>query len=437
LVTYEDKTIKLQSANPPYQIIDEVLTNEQIGCVAFSADGKQLIAGVSGKVRIMDWPDYRNVRLLDATGRTCPIILSGDASTMTTLDIGKIYLWNVLPWATLGSFNVDGLLSAVTVTPDGRRIAIRRTADVMLWDVRGVQEQATIHIPKGVDQMAFSSSGKMFAVLGDKVVSLWDTETRKELPRLNDTQYGAMSIALSRGGTIATGYDDGTVKLWDMQTREPLSVFKTCDKEVLALSFSPDEQTLAAGCADGKIQLWRSHKPPITLDGHSGPVRSLVFSSEGRLASGSEDKTVRVWDGTTGRQLWASDAHKDGIMAVAFSSDAKKLASASKDKTVKLWDVSTAKELATFVGHKFEGSAVAFSPDGKTVATGGTDKTIKLWDPNTGQERTTFTGHGSRVAAVAFSPDGRTLATGSWDRTVKLWFAATDEEVNAATKRHK
>jgi WD40 repeat protein len=437
LVTYEDKTLKFQSANPPYQIVDEVLTNEQIGCVAFSADSKQLIAGVAGKVRIMDWPDYRNVRLVDAIGRTCPIALSGDASIMTTLDSGKIYLWNVLPWAALGSFNVDGLLSAVTMTPDGRKIVVRRTADVMFWDVRGVQEQVTIHVPKGVDQMAFSSSGKMFAVLGDKTVTLWDTETRKELPRLNETQYGALSIALSRGGTIATGYDDGTVKLWNMETREPSSVIKICDKEVLALSFSPDEQTLAAGCSDGKIQMWRSHKPTITLNGHSGPVSSLVFSSAGTLASGSEDKTVRVWDGITGKQLWMSDAHKDGILAIAFSSDAKKLASASKDKTVKLWDVSTAKELATFVGHKFEVSAVAFSPDGKTVATGGIDKTIKLWDPNTGQERATLTGHDSRVAAVAFSPDGRTLATGSWDRTVKLWFAATDEEVNAATKRHK
>src|SRR6185369_2970908 len=109
-----------------------------IGCVAFSADGKQLIAGVSGKVRIMDWPDYRNVRLVDATGRACPIAISGDASTMTTLDSGRIHLWNVLPWARVGSFNVDGWLSAITLTPDGKKLAVRRSSDVMLWDVRGV-----------------------------------------------------------------------------------------------------------------------------------------------------------------------------------------------------------------------------------------------------------------------------------------------------------
>jgi WD40 repeat protein len=433
LVTYDDKTIKLQSTKPPYQITDEILTNEKIGCVAFSADGKKLIAGVTGKVRIMDWPDFRNVRLLDAPANACPIALSGDGSTMAMLG-EKIYLWNVLPWDPLGSFNVDGWFTMATLTPDGKKVAVRRSSDVMLWDVRGVQEQATVHVETGVDQMAFSSSRKMFAVLGNKTVSLWDTATRKELPGLNEPGFGTESMAFSRGGRMATGYADGTVKLWNLETREPSLTVKICAKEVVALSFSPDEQTLAAGCADGKIELWNTRAQKITLNGHSGPIRSLVFSSDGKLASGSEDKTVRVWDGATGRQLWMSDVHKDGILAVAFSSDAKKLAGASKDKIVKLWDVTTAKELVTLVGHKSDVTAVAFSPDGKTVVTGSADETIKLWDPNTGQERITFTRHEGRVAAVAFTPDGKTLATGSWDGTVKLWFAATDEEVNAQRK---
>ena len=436
LVTYDDKTIKLQSTKPPYQIIDEFPTNEKIGCVSFSADGKKLIAGVTGKVRIMDWPDYRSVRLLDAPANTCPFALSGDGSTMAMIG-DKIYLWNVLPWAPLGSFSVDNMFYMAALTPDGRKIAVRRSSDVMLWDIRGVQEQATIHAEKGVDQMVLSGSGKMLAVLGQEAVSLWDIETRKELPHINEPSFGTTSIALSRGGRMATGYEDGTVKLLNMETREPSSVFKICASPVFALAFSPDDQTLAAGCADGKIELWdtRTQKSPITLNGHSGAVRSLVFSSDGKLASGGEDKTVRVWDRITGHQLWMSDSHQDGISAVAFSSDAKKLASASKDQTVKLWDVGTAKELVTLAGHKFGVMAVAFSPDGKTVATGGEDKTIKLWDPNTGQERITFTRHEGPVAAVAFSPDGKTLATGSWDKTVKLWFAATDEEVNAAAQR--
>ena len=438
LVTYDDKTIKLQSTNPPYQMIDEILTNEKIGCVSFSADGKKLIAGVTGKVRIMDWPDFRNVYLRDAPGNTCPVALSADASTMALLG-DKIYLWNVLPWAPLGSFNVDGSFHMAALTPDGKRVAIRRSSDVMLWDVRGVQEQATVHVENGVDQMVLSSSGKMLAVLGDKYVSLWDTETRQQLPRPNELIYGAVSIALSGGTTIATGYDDGTVKLWNIETREPPSVFNMCTKAVFALAFSPIDQILAAGCADGKIELWdtKTKKPRITLNKHSGAVRSLVFSSKGLLASGSEDKTLRVWDTLTGDQLWMSDSHQDGITALAFSYDSMRLASASIDQTVKLWDVSTAKELVTLVGHKFGVRAVAFSPDGKTLATGGEDKTIKLWDPNTGQERLTFTRHEGLVAAVAFSPDGKTLATGSWDRTVKLWFAATDEEVNAAQSKRK
>lgn len=441
LVTYDDKTIKLQSTKPPYQMIDEIPTNETIGCVSFSADGKNLIAGVTGKVRIMEWPDYRSVRLLDAPAYSCPVALSGDGSTAALLSGSKIYLWNVQPWAPLGSFIVNGWLYEAAITPDGRKLAVRRSSDVTLLNIHDVQEQATVQIKHGVDEIAFSSSGKMFAVLeANKTVSLWDTETHKELPGLKEPSFGVESIAFSSGGRMATGYEDGKVTLWNMDTREPSSSVKLCAKEVVTLSFSPDEQTIAAGCSDGKIELWnmRTQKPPITLNGHSGGIRTLVFSSDGKLASGSiKDRTVRVWDGTTGQQLWASDSHKDGILALAFSSDAKKLASASRDYTVKLWDVSTAKDLMTLVGHQAEVWAVAFSPDSKTIATGSGDNTIKLWDPKTGQERTTFTRHQGPVTAVVFSPDGKTLATGSFDSTVKLWFAATDEEVNAATKGTK
>ena len=86
--------------------------------------------------------------------------------------------------------------------------------------------------------------------------------------------------------------------------------------------------------------------------------------------------------------IWTSpitNHHKYRITSVVFSPDGKTLASGSRDKTIKLWDVATGKEKDRFSGHKDSVTSVAFSPDGKTLASGSEDKTIKLWDVATGK----------------------------------------------------
>ena len=205
---------------------------------------------------------------------------------------------------------------------------------------------------------------------------------------------------------------------------------------VSSISFSPDGKTLVSGSGDKTVKLWdaATGKEIKTLTGHQDAVLSVSFSRDGKtLVSGSGDKTVKLWDAATGKEIKTLTGHQDAVSNVSFSPDGKTLVSGSYDNTVKLWEVSTGKEIKTLTGHQDAVRSVSFSPDGKTLVSGSQDKTVKLWDVSTGKEIKTLTGHQDAVSNVSFSPDGKTLVSGSYDKTVKLWDVSTREEIKTLT----
>ncbi|MBN2433816.1 MAG: caspase family protein, partial [Spirochaetes bacterium] len=139
------------------------------------------------------------------------------------------------------------------------------------------------------------------------------------------------------------------------------------------------------------------------------------------LASGSWDKTVKLWDVSSGKLIRTLEGHSTYVVTVSFSPDGKTLASGSYDKTVKLWDVSSGKLIRTLEGHTSIVSSVSFSSDGKTLASGSGDQTVKLWEVSSGKLIRPLEGHSSDVYSVSFSSDGKTLASGSGDCSIKYW----------------
>ena len=168
------------------------------------------------------------------------------------------------------------------------------------------------------------------------------------------------------------------------------------------------------------------NKPQVVFNvGHSGIMESICYSLDGKyIASGSSDRTVKIWKLETGRELRTLRGHSDRVNSVCYSPDGKAVASGSRDDTIKLWDVASGECIKTLTEHKGSVESIVYNSDGKYLASGSFDHTIKLWDVASGNCIKTLEGHTNSVVAISYSPDEKYLVSCSWDDTIKIWDVA-------------
>ncbi|REJ95256.1 MAG: WD40 repeat domain-containing protein [Planctomycetota bacterium] len=247
-----------------------------------------------------------------------------------------------------------------------------------------------------------------------------------------------------------------STKVWDLATGKEQFSIDHLWGSVSAVAFSPTAERLATG-GSGLVCLWDRDGGAGPVGMHSDGVSSLSFSRDGTmLASGSRDKTIRVWCARTLEQRIEFAGHAAGVTHVAFSPDDCQLASCSYDGTVRIWDLDCESQVDSHSLHAsdldgffsrdgiwidatqgrdgLERTApllryVGFSPDGRQVASASSSGFVRLWDLSARSETACLTGPKQNVDAIAISPDWGQIAYATGDHSIRLHKMPGDSEL--------
>lgn len=220
---------------------------------------------------------------------------------------------------------------------------------------------------------------------------------------------------------VVSGASDRTIKLWSLDAAK-----QAADKADVK------ERSHAYEGGGGAVSL----SAKWTVLAHDKDINAVTVSPDGRIvASGSQDRSVKLWDASDGALLKKCTGHRRGVWAVHFSTVDRIVASCSGDATIRLWNIADGTCLRTLQGHLSGVLKAAFISSGTQLASAGGDGLMKVWNVRDGECCATFDGHDDRVWALAAVEDGEKIVSGGADGLLQVWRDQTQEAVEAKVKQ--
>ncbi|KAJ7615317.1 WD40-repeat-containing domain protein [Roridomyces roridus] len=354
-----DGTVRLWNARTGAPAAEPLLGHtKSVESISFSADGRFLASG-STDTTLRVW-DFKNLTSVAA-------MVQDDQNQIASIS-----------WSPNGDWIVSG----------------SRQGTLYLWDTRSGQHiwgPIQAHA-ESINHVCFSPNRAHIATASDdRTVCVWDaTDGKRLLGSLTGHQGEVNSVDYSRpeGTRIVSGSTDGTIRIWDADTGALVAgPYEIPDAEVRDVRFQPNNSDRMTSCStDGIIRMWDSQNGTALFEipGNSAGF-SIDFSSDGSyFTSNAERERVGVWDATTGQPVGDSlPGHGEFVSSVSFSptGEHSRIASGSADKTVRVWNIHDELDRVEFFGHTSIVTAVQFCPTGGSrLASASVDGTIRIWE---------------------------------------------------------
>lgn len=368
--------------------------SDSVVSVVFSPDGTQLASG-SGDTSVRFWDINTETPRFTCRAHkqwVLAIAWAPNGAKLASADKnGIIFIWDTNTGKQLGNalLGHKQWINYIVWEPLHCNIECRRLASaskdcsIKIWDVIVQRVLLTLNgHTQSVTCVKWGGNDLIYSASHDRTIKVWKSDTGILCRTLEGHAHWVNTLALSTDYVLRTGAFDPALPHITLESNVDSNSLVNKAKERYQTVRGNNER-LVSGSDDFTLFLWypESDKKPISrMTGHQQLINDVKFSPDARLiASASFDKSIKLWDGKTGKFITSLRGHVKAVYQIAWSADNRLLVSGSADSTLKVWNIQNKKLMIDLPSHEDEVYALDWSPNGVRVGSGGKDKVIKIW----------------------------------------------------------